>query len=207
MKTTAKNIERSNIIFAFAEGSLGLPDPANVFALYPGTQSRGALFSDNTALASRIFEFPEMGYQLVFEPTRIRIEDRKRRTPDESKLGQEMVRILGVLYPNAVPVAHGFNYDILYRTSTVIPVQEIMGAFLNQTTIENVKDFGWQYTVALEKGKRTQMYFFKAVSPIELSIHANFHFNQTFVPRPAVLQESFERAYGEADDSLDHMKY
>lgn len=207
MNITSKHIQRSNAVFVFERNTLTFPEAAQVFALYQGSASKGALFSDNASIATRIFEFPEVGYQLIFEPDKIRLEDKKSRTPDESKLGQEILRIVNALYPQKVPVAYGFNYDILYRTQVVIPMPEIMEHFLKKEVVEDVKDFGWQYTVAKEKGKHTQTYFFKVVSPIEINMHANFHFNDYLPLRNQLIQNAFERAYKDADEGMTHTSF
>ncbi len=200
-------MQRSNIVFAFAENSLILPDPAAVFSAYPGEASKGSLYSDNTSTATRIFEFPSQGLMWVFNPSHIRLEDKTFRAPDVSKLGQEMTRVVQSLYPKSFPIARGVNYDIIYRVDSVIPTGSIMSKFLKPETIEDVKDFGWQYTLAKEKGKGTETYFFKNISPIELAVHANFHKNESSLPKSEILQKEFEESYISADRSLDQMSF
>ena len=202
MTITAKHIQRSNVIAAYADGVLRLPEAAQIFSLYSSEQAKGATFSDTPSMATRIFEFPVIGLQWVFEPTRIRLEDKMARSPKESRLAHEINRVLAVLYPDKRIVAYGFNYDMIYRMDTVISVKEIMGSFLDSAALEEVKDFGWQYTLARDKGKRAETYFFKAVSPIEYAVHANYHFNEAFLPKSEELQRSFERRYADADESL-----
>jgi hypothetical protein len=207
MNIIAKQIRSSNMILAFADNSLVLPEPSLVFSAYHGDASKGSMFSDNTATGTRIFEFPTQGIMWIFEPSRIRLEDKKSRTPDVSKLGHEMARVVQILYPKAAPTARGVNYDIIYRMDSVIPTGLIMANFLKPEAIEEVKDFGWQYTLAKEKGKKTETYFFKAASPIEWAIHANFHQNEPGLPKGEVMQKEFETSYVSADRSLNHMNF
>lgn len=207
MEIIAKQIQRSNIVLAFAEGSLALPEPSAVFAAYPGDAAKGSLFSDNAPGGVRVFEFPSQGLMWVFEPSRIRLEDKKFRTPDASKLAHEIVRVVRLLYPKASPIARGSNYDIIYRMASVIPTGLIMANFLRPEAVEEVRDFGWQYTLAKEKGKRLETYFFKAVSPIEWSIHANFHWNEPGLPTEESLQKEFESSYAASDKALRHMSF
>lgn len=207
MSIIAKQIQRSNIVCVFPEGATKLPEPSIVFAAYPGEAGKGGLFSDNAAVMTRIFEFPAVGYMWIFEPNRVRLEDKKFRAPDDSKLAHELLRVLGVLSPNAHPVAHGFNYDIIYRTDAVIPTKEIMKNFVTASTIEEVADFGWQYSLAKEKGKRLETYFFKAISPIEYSVHANFQTNEPGLPKEKELQERFKKGYADVDNGLKHMAH
>ncbi len=205
MNITAKHIDRSNVVFSFKEGSIAAPDPAQMFALYSSAAAQGSMFSDHPALATRIFDFPNLGLQWVFEPGRVRLEDKKHRPPAESGLPKEALRVLSALYPKVIPMAHGFNYDILYRVGAVIPTDEIMGAFLKPESIADVRDFGWQYTLAHEKGRKTETYFFKMVSPIEFSVHANFHVNDAGYPSEKELESSFVARYADVDKSLSHM--
>ncbi|MEN9913171.1 MAG: hypothetical protein RLY66_579 [Candidatus Parcubacteria bacterium] len=207
MNITAKHIQRSNIVVTFADGALRLPEAAQMFALYTGEAAKGSVFSDTPSMATRVFEFPVPGLQWIFEPDRIRIEDKSIRSPKESSLAQELHRVISALYPDRKPAAYGFNYDMIYRMDVVIPTQEIMKSFVKPVFLEEVASFGWQYTLTKDKGKRTQTYFFKAVSPIEYSVHANFHYNDPTLPKSADLQTAFERAYADADESLTHMKF
>ncbi|MEK7641692.1 MAG: hypothetical protein AAB365_01735 [Patescibacteria group bacterium] len=207
MTITAKHIQRSNIIVTFPDGTLRLPEAAQIFALYTGEAAKGSVFSDTPSMATRVFEFPVPGLQWVFEPNRIRIEDKSARQPSESRLAYELHRVLAVLYPDRKPAAYGFNYDSIYRVDTVIPTGEIMKSFLKPSAVEDVADFGWQYTLSKDKGKRTETYFFKVVSPIEYSVHANFHYNETVLPKSGDLQSGFERSYADVDESLAHMKF
>lgn len=206
MKITAKHIQRSNIMMVYADGVLKIPEAAQVFSLYSGKDTQGSVFSDTPSMATRIFEFPVPGFQLIFEPGRFRLEDKLNRQPKESRLAHEVHRILGALYPGISPTAYGFNYDMIYRMDTVVPIQEIMASFLKPATLESVKDFGWQYTLSKDKGKRSETYFFKNVSPIEYSVHANFHFNETVLPKSDDLQAAFERRYADADESVNQVK-
>jgi hypothetical protein len=205
MNITAKHIQRSNIIVIFPQGTILLPEASQIFGLYTGEQAKGSTFSDTPSMATRIFDFPVIGLQWVFEPTKIRLEDKLSRSPKDAKLAHEMRRVLAALYPEQIPSAYGFNYDMIYRIDTVIPIKEIMGSFLKPSSTEDVKEFGWQYTLVKDKGKRAETYFFKMASPIEYGVHANFHFNESVMPKSEDLQASFERKYADADESLAHI--
>ena len=205
MNITAKHIQRSNIIVTFPQGAISLPEAAQIFSLYTAEQAKGATFSDNPAMLTRIFEFPVTGHQWVFEPSKIRLEDKMNRAPKETDLAREIKRFIGALYGDRQPSAYGFNYDMIYRIDTVIPIKDIMGSFLKPSSLEDVKEFGWQYTLVKDKGKRAETYFFKMVSPIEYGVHANFHFNESVLPKTEDLQVLFERCYADVDESLTHI--
>lgn len=207
MNTTAKHIQRSNVIVTFVPGATSLPEASQIFGLYSQEQAKGSTFLDTPSMSTRIFEFPVIGLQWVFEPAKIRLEDKMNRTPKDSRLAHEMRRLIGALYPEKKSTAYGFNYDMIYRVDTVIPVAEVMGSFLKPSTLEDVKEFGWQYTLVKDKGKRAETYFFKMISPIEYGVHANFHYNETVVPKADDFQAAFERGYIDADESMHHIQF
>lgn len=204
MNVTAKHIKLSNIVCMFKDGDIRLPEPVDFFACYTSDENKGAMFSDNVSASARIFELPTRGVQWVFEPSRIRLEDKKFRTPAESKLAHEFLRVQSRLYPSALSISYGFNYDILYQMDGVIPVGDIMRRFLKPETVEKVRDFGWQYSLSHDKGRRIETYFFKVVSPIEYAVHANHHFNQPVIKETG-LQSAFERSYVGMDGALLHI--
>ena len=207
MNITAKQIERSNAVLVFKEGTFAPPEPAELFSLYSADGVKGSLFSDNASSATRVFQFPALGFTWVFEPNRARIEDNRHRPPDESRLVAELLRMVTKLRPQAVSTMHGFNYDIIYRMDTVIAVGDVMSRFLRPEMVENVKDFGWQYTISKEKSKRLETYFFKVVSPIEYAVHANCHFNEPGLPRETDMTKSFIQEYKVVDEAINHISF
>ncbi len=207
MNITAKHIRVSNAIFVFKDGSFAPPEPAELFSLYSAEEIKGSLYSDNPSTATRVFEFPAMGLQWVFEPNKARLEDKRSRPPEESNIIRELIKMVTRLRPKAIPTAHGFNYDIIYRMDRVVPVGDVMSRFLRPEVIEEVKDFGWQYTLSKEKGKRLETYFFKMVSPIEYAIHANCHVNEPGVPKEEGMQKSFAHEYHVVDEAIKHISF
>jgi hypothetical protein len=207
MSIVAKHIQRSNIVFAYPDRAITLPEPALVFAAYPGAAGKGASFADDSSMMTRIFEFPAVGHMWVFEQNRIRLEDKLIRTPQDSKLGDEMLRVTKTLFGNAVPASFGVNYDIIYRTDVVVPTNDIMGHFLKPTVVEQVKDFGWQYTLVKDKGRRSETYFMKVVSPIEYSMHANIQWNGEGMPTSEDLAKKFIESYKSADEGIEHIHH
>jgi len=189
------------------EGVRQLPEPAELFSCYTTEEGSGSMFSDNAAMATRIFELPSRGLQWVLEPVRTRLEDRRSLPPAESKLALEFTRIAEKLYPGANAVAYGFNYDIIYRMDSVVPAAEVMKSFVAPADIEDIKDFGWQYSLSKQKGKRIETYFFKAVSPIEYAVHANIHFNKLGLPKKEELQSEFEKEYAKLDEAVNRIAF
>jgi hypothetical protein len=194
MEILSKNIEMSNVITIFKD-SFFFPEAPLFMSLFNKNDLSGSHFADDPVMRVRMFEFPQTKFKYIFERNRFRIEDYGFRDPKDSQGAAEMHRIISALYPGIKPVAYGFNYDAILKLSSVIPQQEIMGHFLREESLSFLKDFGWQYTLEKEKGKKLETYFLKAVSPIELRIHANHHFNEQILPSSRKLQEDFEKCY------------
>ena len=79
--------------------------------------------------------------------------------------------------------------------------------FLGDEEAERVKDFGWQYSVSRHKGAKTELYFFKAVSPLELAVHVNVHFQGTDVPEEKNLERLFEECYTDLDKAIERLSF
>jgi hypothetical protein len=174
----SKQIQKSNIVFAFA-APIAAPDPSSVFSLFTEAERAGAGFSEDQMFRMSIFDLPALKIRIVFERQKLRIEEGGYRAPGDSRIAKEIERIIKTLLPDAPLLAYGLNYEAIYKLDSVIPTQDIMASFMDTADTEDVRDFGWHYTVALDKGKRLETYFFKAVSPMELAEHANFHFDCT----------------------------
>jgi hypothetical protein len=207
MNILAKQPERSNITCIFKDAPLSLPEPGAFFAAYDAVKTKGSMFTDDSAMSVRVFELPALKLQWVFERGRVRLEDRGFRQPKESVLAAELSRVLPRLYPDRHPTAYGYNYDIIYRMDNVIPLRDIMSSFMKPESLEGVRDFGWQYSIAKEKGRRSETYFFKAVSPIEIAVHSNFHFENPIPVTADDFETEFERFYANTDKALTHMSF
>ncbi len=206
MAIVARTLEGSTLVAVTPAPPLGTPDPSRLFALYTGQESAGARFLDDTALGIRVFSFPALDLRIIFEPTRIRIEATSAKKPNESKLATHMTRIIKEFYPKMPFTRYGFNYDITYQYDVVIPQRHIIGAFFDDETVDRTTHFGWQATLAKDKGRRRETYFCKVVSPLELRVLSNIEFEQSF-PLTAASQDAFERCYSEAGDIVEHMRF
>jgi hypothetical protein len=142
----------------------------------------------------------------MFEPDKVRLDDEAFRRPAESKLADEFVRVTHALGAKK-PAAVGFNFDIIFKTDVVIPMKEIMSNFLGDEEAERVKDFGWQYSVSRHKGAKTELYFFKAVSPLELGVHVNVQFQGADIPDGKNLQRLFEECYTDIDKTIVRLSF
>ncbi len=206
MKIVAKQIEHSNIVFLFPQNTFGLPEAADFFRLYKEPELKGSNFIDDPVLRLRVFEFQAMKFKWMFEPDKVRLDDLGFRRPEESKLGEEFARVIASVAKRK-PAAVGFNYDVIFKTDTVIPMKDIMANFIGDDEAERVRDFGWQYSVNLHKGAKTELYFFKAVSPLELAVHVNVQFQGVDIPEEKNLGKLFEQCYTDIDTAVKRLSF
>ncbi len=206
MAIVARTLEGTTLVVVTPAPPLGTPDPSRLFALYTGQESAGARFLDDTALGVRVFSLPALELRIIFEPTRIRLEATSAKKPHELKLAEHAASIIKEFYPKMPFTRYGFNYDITYQYDAVIPQRQVIGAFFDDETVERTTHFGWQATLAKDKGKRRETYFFKVVSPLELRVLSNIEFEQSF-PLTHESQEAFERCYSEASDIVEHTHF
>lgn len=206
MNIIAKNIEMSNCVAVFPERFF-LPEPSVFMSLFGPEDLKGANFADDPVMRLKVFDLPFKKFKYIFENNRMRIEEYGFKEPNESKCTLEIRRIISGIYNNLEPVAYGFNYDTIYRFDSVLPQRDILAQFISPAQQDLIKDFGWQYTVAKDKGQKLATYFFKVVTPIELRVHANYHFNISNFPLGEKLQEQFEKCYTDIDKSLDNLSF
>ncbi len=207
MNIIAKNVQRSNIVVVYDKKNLCETSPQDVFSLYSGENLQGSNFHDAPVMDLKIFTFPRRRLKIVFEKNRMRLEDETKEDPFSSKLGAEAHRIHSNLFQKVNSLAFGFNYDIFYRFDEVIPQREIMKQFLKETALEELNDFGWQFTLRKEKSKKSETYFFKVISPLEIALHVNYHFNQPLPLSQEKLQEFFEKCYNDTDKIIQFLSY
>lgn len=205
MNITARQPLETTIVAVSPEKRLPLPEPADVFALFPGATS-GATYFDDVALGVRAFTIPDAKLRLTFERIRVRIDDIGSRHVEDLTIAELLTQIAAKLYPPRSFTRYGFNYDVVFRYDQVIPSDRIMGAFFAKDMIESITHFGWQATINREKGKRRDTYFFKAVSPLELQVLANVEFDR-HLPEAAELQKQFQRLAIETQDVLNHLSF
>jgi len=206
MKIISKQIERSNIVYLFPQNTFPIPEAASFLRSHTENQLKGSNYVDDPVMKVRIFELTSQKLKWMFEPDKVRLDDEAFRRPAESKLADEFVRVTHALGAKK-PAAVGFNFDIIFKTDVVIPMKEIMSNFLGDEEAERVKDFGWQYSVSRHKGAKTELYFFKAVSPLELGVHVNVQFQGTDIPDGKNLQRLFEECYTDIDKTIVRLSF
>lgn len=207
MNITAKQIEKSNAVIVFPKGISAVPETGAFYGLQNEQAIKGSGFSDDQTLGFRLFDLPALKYKYVFEAGRMMVEDTGFRKPEEAGCAKEIYRIWSGLSSHVKPAAYGFNFDLVYRTDAVIPQREILKPFLKERLQDNVRDFGWQFSLTKDKGRITELYFFKVVSPLEISVHANFHFVGGDIPDAKAFQALMDKCYTDMDEIMSELVF
>lgn len=205
MQVVGKSLQRANLVYVLPQG-YRQPEPSEVLSLFTSEQVKGATFVDDPVMNLRIFGLPMLRLKVVFEELRLRIEDETQADPAASPAVEVGEKVRSAVLASVKPTAFGFNYDIIFRAGQVIPLREIMAQFVRANMVEDIKDFGWQFTVQPPQQQKLATYFCKAVSPLELVVHTNQHFNKP-VPPPAELKKMFEECYAGVDGFLKDLAF
>jgi len=65
---------------------------------------------------------------------------------------------------------------------------------------------GFQFTLRQPDG-RSESYFLKIVSPLELAAHVNYHFDSDRLPDEQKMKELFEKSYEEIDQVVGNLSF
>jgi hypothetical protein len=206
MKLTAKNIHHANMVFVLPTDTNIKLDPQEVFGHFTTEQNQGCSYVDDPVMGLRVFQFPKLQLKIIQEKNRLRFEDSSGVDLNKSFLASDGFRLYQAIAKGSPSDSYGFNYDVMVRTDEVIPQQHILANFVSSATIDDVADFGWQFTIRKPNGREQQTYFFKVVSPIEIGLHFNSH----FVGHPsssASLTEAFAESFDRVDTIFQQLNF
>ncbi|MCX7778673.1 MAG: hypothetical protein N2259_00250 [Patescibacteria group bacterium] len=223
MTITSKSLYHTNIVFLFEEKSFTAPDNSTLAGLYYGEAAIGARFIDDPILQTKVLELPKMQLKVVVEPLRLIVEDLSQKEPQETSLISESLKIYQKLFAQTKLQGFGFNFDIYYRFNNVIPLKDLFLNFVDEKILarSDLRDFGTQFTLEKEGGRKKEQYFLKILAPLELTVHVNHHFPAQELPYlpPAIgespetknivfpLQQLFEKCYNETDEVIQNLKF
>lgn len=209
MLITSKSIYHSNLVIVFDSNKFLMPDNAMLATLYQGEQAMGARFADDSILKTKIFDFPKLKIQVGVEPKRLRVEDLSQNEPKESNLIKEALYVYEKLFSPFPIIGFGFNFDIYYRFSDVIQMNDLFKNFVNAKILEksDLRDLGIQFTLDKKGGKKQGVYFIKITAPLEIAVHITQHYNENKLPKEKELKELFEKSYEESDDVIQNLKF
>lgn len=207
----------------FKTGRFLMPENADLTALYQGEAATGTRFIDNAVSRIKVLDLPKLKLQIIVEPNRLRVEDNSQEEPGSSPLIKEAIYIYQKLFAQFPLNSFGFNFDIYYRFSDVIRLNDLFNNFVEPKILEktDLGDLGIQFTLEKEGGKKQEQYFIKITAPLEIVVHANHHFltkELPFLPpvfgasaldkeRIVPIQQLFEKLYGETDEIIQNLKF
>jgi hypothetical protein len=206
MAIVARNLEGISAVLVSLSHGLASPEPQQVFSLFTGDIGKGARLLDDVALHVKVFTFPAMNLQIVFERTRIRFDATTPKKPDELRLGEIMAHVAKALYPDIPFQKIGFNYDIAYQYDVVIPQRQLWERFIAKDALEDMTHFGFQMSFQKEKGKRRDTYFCKVVSPLELRVLANIELDRA-LPTTEEAQKLYTQCYTECQEIVGKLAF
>jgi len=185
-----------------------LPDNTALMGVYQGDLAAGAQFVDDPVLKTKVLDLPRLKTQIAIDLNRLRVEDFSQTEPENSNLINTALHVHQQLF-NQIPLAGlGFNFDIYYRSSEVIRLQDLFKKFVDAKALEknDLRDVGIQFTLEKEGGKKRETYFFKIIAPLEIVLHINHHFSLKKLPEKDELSAMFENCYKETDEVIKNLK-
>jgi len=216
MRITSKSLHHSNIVFVFDESRFIAPENHVLASFYRGEAAIGARFVDDPVLRTKILELPKLKLQISVEPVRLKIDDNSQEEPEKSFLIKEAVNVFQQLFSqNSKLIGFGFNFDIYYQTNQVIRLQDFFAGFAGKEALKKseLMDFGVQFTLEKDGGKKREIYFIKITAPLEIAVHVNYHFPSLKLAPPLRLPElseietSFSKCYNETDEIIEGLKF
>jgi hypothetical protein len=215
MRITSKSIHHSNIVYVFDESRFSPPENHLLTSFYRGDAGAGSRFIDDPALRTKVLDLPKLKLQISVEPGRLRVDDTSQAEPGQSFLIQQADKLYRELFSRNRLIGFGFNFDIYYQTDRVIRQGDIFANFAGKAVTERSEllDLGVQFTLEKEGGQRRETYFVKITAPMEVAVHANYHFpimkmsGALGMPESEDVEASFEDYYRKTDDLIRELRF
>ncbi len=125
----------------------------------------------------KIFQFPKLDYNFIFESKRLIVNDKSGVDLSESKIVSKMVELYKIV--GGEVVAYGFNFDYLV-TSGQLKTEDLLGAKLS--ALNNVRDIGASLRFDDSNGVDIGL----DIKPVkdkseEFVVHVNVNHNKPFI--------------------------
>ncbi len=207
MTINSKSLYHSNIVFTFSNNAVLAPDNAEFFALFNSDQTKGANFMEDPILKTKVLNLPQLKIQIVWEPTRLIIEDLSREENNSKNITQWAFLVVKKFLDKERVLNFGFNFDVNYRFRDMIGMKEAFLNIVDEKVLEksDLRDWGCQFTLEKEGGKRQERYFLKITSPLEIMAHINCHFESKEI-NESRLNSLFDKCYNEIDEVMQNLK-
>jgi len=205
MAITAKSLHHLNIVCVYSDVGFHTPENGAFASLYSGSDAKGSRFIEDPVLQTKMLVLPEAKIKVTLEGRRLRVDDDSDKEPKDSRVVRDLIAIQAKLFGTTAQLAgFGFNYDIVYRFNTVIPIQALFKHFFGEKALETqtLRDIGMQFVLEDKKRQIVDTWFVKVVSPLELAVHLNRHFNRKALPKESDLVTLFSDCYTKDTDAL-----
>lgn len=188
-----------------------VPENGEFTILYIGEQAKGANFIDDPVMRFKVYHLPKLKMTFTLEGTRFRVDQDPEDGNLNSAIMSEGLNAYRNLFSKCTLESYGFNFDIIYRFDNTLQLNYLFGLFADSDKILDKQDLtalGVQFT--LQRPNRSETYFLKIVSPLELVVHVNYHFNlgkSDKLPDEHKMKELFQKSYEETDKVIKNLKF
>lgn len=143
----------------------------------------------------KVLSFPNKQKEIVFEATRILINDKTGRQIKEVKVFDDLRNILKIdLVEQDKLVAYGFNYDVIVSADSSFKINNLIGNKI--ANIKNIKSAG--INLSFEKDNVIYILDIKPIGGEQKFIaHFNAHFNTNKLPSGVKLKNEFNSQFEE----------
>lgn len=207
MVINSKSLYHSNIVFAFSQDNFLVPDNAELFSFFSSDQTKGANFIEDPILKAKVLSLPQLKVQIIWEKNRLVVEDLSQEENNGGNISVLAFSLLKKFLDKNKILGFGFNFDINYRFRDVIGIKEAFLNIADEKVLEksDLRDWGCQFTLEKEGGKRQERYFLKITSPLEVMAHVNCHFDNKEINEES-LSILFNKCYNEIDEVIKNLK-
>lgn len=190
-----KETKQFNITLLFSEPlNHLLITPSKILDLFKKTEDKKS--PQHTLVEApglKVFVFPQLQKEVVFEVNRLLINDKSGLLPDKSELINYLAKITkSEMVDKKKIIAYGLNYDILITTvNESIDFVKFVGSKISKV-VENIEKAGIQ--IAFHKQTNSYNLELKPINQNKLIAHLNVHYN-TPLPSKKNLQENLVKQF------------
>ncbi len=214
MKITSRSLHHANIVFVFDESRFLPPENHLLTSFYRGEAAIGSRFVDDPIMRTKILDLPKIKLQVTVEPGRLKVDDGSQEEPDKSSLIEEAEKIYRQFFQQNKLTGFGFNFDVYYQTDRVVRLEDLFDSFAGKEALRKrqLLHLGWQFTLEKDGGDRRETYFVKITAPMEVAVHANYHFSlnpPSYLKLPELpeMKKNFRDCYRETDELIKALKF
>lgn len=207
MVITSKSLQRSNIAFVFKQEGFITPENGDFAILYTGELAKGANFIDDPVMRLKVYHLPKLKMTFTLEGTRFRVDHDTEIGHLNPAIVSESLSAYRNLFSKCNLESFGFNFDIIYRFDSTLQLDYLFGLIADNEILEknDLTAFGIQFT--LRRPDKSETYFLKIVSPLELAAHVNYHFNSNQLMDEQKMKELLPKSYEETDEIIKNLKF